>query len=237
MARLKEFSDVFGQFAWGRLSYQSLAGEPKAIDRNLVIYGRPCLTHELGIFGCYLDLSLEKRYRGTRIGPNPLSGRPRIPLPKPACWSAPTSYYRHSAAWQRLMLKDAMETARHCRLLAGYDCLGANDLHWHRTGYGCGVLNEFDEMKPGRSVEDILSYNGESVLLVSRQRQRNLQAGDAFQQELSLSWFGQSALREATVRWGAPLGRRNCAGRGTGIGCRDRAGDGGLHRVDRGTLA
>lgn len=200
LAKLKEFSDVFGPYALGMTSYFSLRGFPDILDRNLSVYGRPCMTHELGIAGCYLDLSLENRYKDTRIGTD-LFRAARESLAKAGLGDRAMTYYRNSAAWQRLILKDVMETARHCRFLAGYDCLGANDTHWCRMGYGCGVLNEFDEMKPGRSVDDILSYNGESVLLVSKQRERNLQAGAAFQRELSLSWFGDGTLRAAELRW------------------------------------
>jgi len=99
------------------------------------------------------------------------------------------------------MLKDAMETARRCQLVAGYDCLGAIDGHWHRTGYGCGVLNEFGELKPGGAVDDILSWNGESVLLVSDQRVRNLNAGARFQRDLFLSWFGAAPLSGGELTW------------------------------------
>ena len=200
LAKLKEFSDVFGQYTWGWVSYTSLRGEPEKIDRCLAVYERPCLTHELGICGCYLDLSLEERYRNLRIGPGLYAGA-RQELQRAGLLDRAPMYYRNSAAWQRLMLKDSMETTRHCRLFAGYDCLGGNDIHWHRTGYGCGVLNEFDEPKAGRTVDDILTYNGESVLLVNQQRERNLVAGQLLGREISLSWFGEGTLRGATLHW------------------------------------
>lgn len=200
LAKLKEFSDVFTPYALGMTSYFSLTGVPSGLDSNHGIYERPCMTHELGIAGCYLDLSLEDRYKDTRIGTG-LFRAARESLANAGLADRAATYYRNSAAWQRLILKDAMETVRHCRLLAGYDCLGANDSHWIRMGYGCGVLNEFDEMKPGRSVEDILSYNGESVLLVNKQRERNLQAGSMFERELSLSWFGEGTLHAAELHW------------------------------------
>ena len=197
---LKQFSDVFGQFSWGWLSYTSLAGQAPEIDKRLAVYERPCLSHELGICGCFLDLKLEERYRPTRIGPALFSGA-REALARAGLLDRAELYHRHSAAWQRLMLKDAMETARRCQLLAGYDCLGGTDGHWHRTGYGCGVLNEFGELKPGRTVEDILSYNGESVLLVSDQRARNLESGTRFQRDLFLSWFGAAPLLGGELAW------------------------------------
>jgi beta-galactosidase len=200
LARLQQFSDVFGQFARGQLSYESVSGQAEQLDCELAIYDKPCLEHELGRSGCFLDLSLERRYAGTRIGPS-LYAAARQALDRAGLLARADLYYRNSAAWQRLMFKDAMETARHCRLLAGYDCLGANDSHWHRTGYECGLMNEFDELKPGGSPADLLSYNGESVLLVSRQKERNLKGGDAFERGLSLSWFGEGALRDAVIQW------------------------------------
>lgn len=200
LAKLKEFSDVFGQYTWAWLSYTSLKGEPAQIDECLAIYERPCLAHELGICGSYLDLSLEARYRGTRIGPHLYAGA-REALRQAGLLERAGVYFRNSAAWQRLMLKDAMETARACRLTAGYDLLGANDNHWHRTGYGCGLFNEFDELKPGRSMEDAIAFNGQSVLLVSGLRERNLVWGARFERELTVSWFETRPLRDATLHW------------------------------------
>ena len=200
LANLKEFSDVFGQYSWGWLSYTSLLGESDKIDRRLALYERPCLSHELGIRECYLDLNLEERYRHLRIGPG-LYRAAREELRKAGLLERAHVYYRNSAAWQRLILKDAMETARRCRLLGGYDCLGANDNHWLNSGFGSGILNEFDELKHGRSVADVLCYNGESVLLVSEQRVRNLVAGQPLRRSVSVSWFGEGALRGALLHW------------------------------------
>lgn len=199
LARLKEFSDVFGAYALGRLSYTSLQGEPRKLEEDLAIYERPCLSHELCITSSYLDLSLEERYRSLRIGPDLFSGA-REQLRRAGLLERAPVYLRNSAAWQQLILKDAMETTRHVPRLSGYDLLGANDAHWHRSGYDCGLLNEFDELKPGRTAEGIRSYNGESVLLISDQRERNLIAGQPLRRSVSLSWFGEGKLRNATLR-------------------------------------
>jgi hypothetical protein len=64
--------------------------------------------------------------------------------------------------------KQTLENARSCSNLAGYDLLGAIDYHWHRYGYPCGIMNEFYELKPGETVENVLSYNGLSVLLLDK---------------------------------------------------------------------
>jgi beta-galactosidase len=200
LARLKEFSDVLGQYTWGWLSYDSLLGESEKIDQRLTEYERPCLVHELGICGCYLDLNLEQRYQKLRIGPD-LYVAARRELQNAGLLHRADVYYRNSAAWQRLMFKDAVETARRCRLLAGYAFWGINDYHWVLCGFGCGLLNEFDEMKPGRSVADVLGYNNESVLLIDRQRQRNLVAGKPLCRDVFLSWFGDGTLKDATLHW------------------------------------
>lgn len=200
LARLKEFSDVIGQFTWGWVSYSSLLGEPDKIDRRLACYERPCLVHELGITKSYLDLNLESRYEKLRIGPD-LYAAVRLGLAKAGLLDRAGVYFRNSAAWQRLILKDAMETARLSRCIAGYDLLGVNDSHWHRTGYACGLLNEFDEFKPGCSVDEILAFNNESVLLVGKKRERTLAAGEPLRRDISLSWFGHGTLRGAALRW------------------------------------
>jgi len=213
LARLKEFSDVIGQFTWGWVSYSSLLGEPDKIDQLLAYYERPCLTHELGICKGYLNLDLESRYRNLRIGPG-MYAAVRQGLSKAGLLDRAGVYYRNSAAWQRLIIKDAMETARRCRLIAGYDFLGANDYHWIYSGYACGLLNEFDELKAGRTVDDILTYNNESVLLVSEKRQRNLVAGQPFRRDIFVSWFGRGTLRDATLRWSLTAADSNVLAKG-----------------------
>jgi beta-galactosidase len=200
LARLKEFSDVLGQHAWGWLSYDNLDGVPEKIDQQMAIYERPCLTHELGIAGCYINLKLEERYRKLRAG-HDLYAAAQEQIAKAGLLDRADTYYRNAAALQRLILKDAMETARACQLTAGYDCIGAADLQWPYCGYECGLMNEFDELKPGRTAEDIRCFNGESVLTISERLDRRLVAGRPLQRKVLLSWFGDGTLRNAPVRW------------------------------------
>ncbi len=198
--RLRAFSDVFGQYTLGQLSYTTLQGNHERIDRQLAIYRRPCLTHELGIIGCYLNLDLLSRYQGTRIGPD-LFSKVRDALSAKGLLDRAPTYFRNSAAWQRLLRKDVCEMCRHCRLITGYDMLGANDSHWHRTGYPCGITDEFDQLKPGETPDDVVAHNGRSVLLISRQRERALIAADRFQRDLSVSWFDPTPLKQGRLSW------------------------------------
>ncbi len=200
LAALKAFSDVFGQYAWGTLSYRTLAGDPARLTERLAAYERPCLSHELGIIGCYLNLDLAGRYEGTRIGTGIFDNVRRI-LRQRGLLERSAVHYRNSCAWQRLLMKDVIETARMVPQIAGYDLLGGTDPHWHRHGYGCGMLNEFGELKPGDSFDRIACFNAASVVLLRHHRRRVLASGEAFSSPVLVSWFGKEPTRDADVSW------------------------------------
>ncbi|NMA95364.1 MAG: hypothetical protein GX974_04920 [Clostridiales bacterium] len=197
---IKEFSDVLGQYTWGLLSYESTKGDFREIDRRLSIYERPCLSHENGIHGNYLNLDLEKRYEGTRIGTR-LFSKAREYLQKEGVIHKAPLYYKNSCQWMRIIRKHNLETARKCRLISGYDFLGAIDHHWHRCGYPGGIMNEFFELKPGESVDDVLKYNGENVLLLDNKNRVNFYFGDKVDFPIEISFYGREPIDEATLYW------------------------------------
>jgi len=200
LREIKRFSDVFGQYSWGHLSYKTVFGNWRVVYRLLKAYERPCLSHEMGIHGNYLNLDLEPRYAGTRIGTD-LFASVRRNLAAAGLVEKAAVYYRNSCAWMRILRKHNLETARRCRRLAGYDFLGAWDHHWHRSGYPCGIMNEFFELKPGESAAEVLRYNGESVLLLDHGNHRNYTAGDRFQADVLVSYYGINPLKQGTLTW------------------------------------
>lgn len=200
LARLKEFSDCFGQYAWGHLSYDCSHGNLALLHERLADYEKPLLSHEMGIIGNYLNLDLEHRYEGTRIGCDMFESL-RHNLEKAGLLHRAAQYYRNSCAWARVVRKHNIETARRCRYVNGYDYLGGIDCHWHRFGYPCGVLNEFYELKPDESAADILAYNGESVLLCDHEGSRNITGGQPLSCPISACLYGQSALTEGRMTW------------------------------------
>src|SRR5690606_10329154 len=121
--RLHGCADVFGQFSWGLLSYSSLRGDWRELERRFAVYRHPILSHEVGISGCYLNLELEKRYTD-RIPPTLYSGVRRL-LAEAGRLRMARRYYEASAKWQNLIRKHMFETLRHCPSIAGYDHLGA----------------------------------------------------------------------------------------------------------------
>ncbi len=197
---LQEFCDVFNPYAWGDLSYSTIRNDARWIDYRTKLYEKPVLSHEVGIIGAYLDLSLAPRYQNTRIGTR-LFDAAREQLRQAGLLDRAETYYRNSAAWQRILRKDALEKARFCKTIAGYDYLGAIDTHWHRTGYETGILNEFGECKHGDSVEQILTHNNESILMISESMQRNVYYNEVFSRSIRVSWFNPQPLQEGTLRW------------------------------------
>ncbi|MBT7304508.1 MAG: hypothetical protein HN849_33555 [Victivallales bacterium] len=200
LARLKEFSDCFGQYAWGQLSYACTRADVSQLDGRTAPYERPLLSHENGIIGNYLDLALAWRYEGTRIGTGMFDSL-RQNMAELGLLDRAAVYYKNSCAWHRLARKHNMETARRCSHVKGYDYLGGIDCHWHRVGYPCGVLNEFYELKPGDTEAGILRYNGESALLLGWDGSRNVGADTTLSLPVLGSIYGCPALDSATLNW------------------------------------
>jgi hypothetical protein len=199
LARVTKCSDIFSR-ADGILSYGPLHGDWRELAPCHAIYQHPILSHEIGILGCYLDLSLENRYTGGRIPPD-LFRDTRERLAEAGRLHMAEKYHRNSACWQSLIRKYMFEKARKCDTLAGFDNLGGWDSHWHRSGYACGTLNEFFELKYGDTVEALLQCNGESVLLLDLGKQRNFYPGESFRALLQVSLFGGRPLQDGTLTW------------------------------------
>lgn len=213
LAFLKRFSDVFGHYSWGDLSYNSSEVDRARLDARQAVYERPLLSHEVGIVGNYLDLSLAPRYRHSRIGSG-LFDATRDNLERAGLLDRAPLYYRASCHWARETRKHAIESARLCRHLNGYDFLGAIDCHWHRTGYDTGLLNEFHECKPGDSEAAIRDANGEDVLLLDHDLNRNYAAGDTLRARVWLALFSDDVpAAEASWCLREPRGRVWARGR------------------------
>ena len=200
--RLKEvesFSDVLGAYAHSQLSYDSIYGDYRNVEKQLTAYTRPCLSHEIGIIGTYLDIALEKRYEKLRIGSD-MFRITRESLEEKGLLDRAADYYIYSCKMHRLVRKHTIETARKTSL-AGYDFLGPNDSHWARSGYPCGMMNEFFELKPGETEADILRYNNDCVVLLDIGNERNFKCGEKFDREAMISNFGQSDIKNASLSW------------------------------------
>jgi beta-galactosidase len=199
LKRLKSYSDVFAPHG-SIFSYHSLNTDDSVMENRLSIYEKPCLMHEIGINDSYLNLDLEHRYVGTRIGTDLFSAT-RAYLKEMGVLHKAPLYYQNSCRWMHQIVKYSIENARRCEYVTGYDLLGAIDCHWHRSGYAVGLLNEFYELKAGISAEAVQRYNGRSMLLAEVGTKRNLKAGQILSLRMLASLYGSNSMDQGRLSW------------------------------------
>lgn len=163
-------------------------------------YEKPYTSHEVGIRDSYINLDLEKRYEGTRIGAELYRGAREYLIEEGLIDNA-ALYYKNSCLWSAAIRKVFIEKLRLCKNVSGYDYLGAIDCHWHRTGYSPGILNEFHEYKPGENRKDILRYNGESIIMLDMTVERNVYCGEEISYNAFASIYGEQKAENACFTW------------------------------------
>ena len=190
LAALSEFCDIYNSYSLGLTSYNSVTGDREILDRRNSIYKKPLLSHEICIHGTYCDLSVAKRYEGTRIGRTEMFSSVEAHLSSVGLIDRAELYYKNSVEWQKLLRKHCFETVRSCESFAGYDFLGDIDTHWHTFGYCVGLMNEFYEIKPGESARNVLKYNSDRVLLADI-KNRVFKSGDEAEIGIMISNYGE----------------------------------------------
>lgn len=198
LAALGEFCDLYNSYSLGLTSYTSSQGDHVTLDDRNSIYKKPLLTHEICINGTYIDLSLKDRYEGSRIGDTEFMSSVEKHLKEKGLLDKANLYYRNSVLWQKMLRKHCFETVRRCDTFAGYDFLGDIDTHWHTFGYCVGMMNEFYELKPGETVQNVLRYNSAAVLLADLPECVNYEAGAKAEIPLLVSNYGKS-IDKATL--------------------------------------
>jgi hypothetical protein len=198
-ARVTRFSDLFAIRA-NDFSYSNFTGRDwRAVEPEYTRHRLPLLAHESGILGTYINLALEER----------LAGKPQRDLYSAArehitaagrLDMAPV-YYENSARWHGQARKFVTENLRKCGVFDGYDLLGGWDSHWHNAGYGCGLFNEFFELKPGDTLERVLQYNGESVVLLDNAKRHVFRAGERAEFPVMASLYGGADLADGLLAW------------------------------------
>lgn len=189
LARISPDCDLYNSYSLGLTSYDSSFGTQSVLDQRNAVYGKPLLSHEICIQGTYIDLSLEKRYEGTRIGKTQFMSSVKTHLAQQGLLDKADTYYHNSVKWQSLLRKHCFETVRRCESFAGYDFLGDIDTHWHTFGYCVGMMNEFYELKNGETTENVLRYNSPTVLLTDLPRV-NLYTGETVEIPVWISHYG-----------------------------------------------
>ncbi len=197
--RVTRYSDLFAARS-NDFSYSNFTGRDwREVEPEYLRYHRPILAHETGIIGTYINLALGQRYTGSM--PGDLYAAAREYIESAGRLEKAAIYHENSARWHGQARKFITENLRKCDVFDGYDLLGAWDCHWHNSGYGCGLLNEFFELKPGDTMERVLQYNGESVLLLDNAKQHVFRTGTNFDTPIMASLYGGLQLKQAKLSW------------------------------------
>ncbi len=199
LEKLSEFSDMYNSYAHGHFSYLSLTSDVEKIDSYASLYKKPRVSHEICIDGTFTDLSLMDRYKNSPVGKTEMfSSLEKHLLDKKVLHKAPL-YFKNSSQWQRRIRKYCFEQLRRCNDMSGYDFLGPIDTHWHTFGYDCGMMNEFYELKPGETYENVLRYNSETVVLTDLERKRNFKSGSLLEFGIFTSHYGKKKIENADL--------------------------------------
>lgn len=162
---------------------------------------KPVVSHEVGQYCTYPDLSEIGRYTGVLKARNFEVFRER--LREAGLLELAADFTANSGALAAACYKLEIEAARRSRNLAGYQLLDLQDF----TGQGTatvGILNAFMEPKGIVSKEDWNAFNGETAVLAGVSR-FVLCAGEELSVKLYVSHYGEHPLRDAVlaVRMGA----------------------------------
>ncbi|MBQ8879889.1 MAG: hypothetical protein IJY69_03495 [Clostridia bacterium] len=196
--KLSRFCDIYNSYSLGLTSYDSSLGDHETLDKRNAIYKKPILSHEICIHGTYIDLSLMDRYEGSRIGDTRFMSSVKDHLRDVGLLDRANLYYRNSVRWQMMLRKHCFELMRRTDTFAGYDFLGDIDTHWHTFGYCVGMMNEFYELKAGESVQNVVRYNSDTVLLCDLPLHRSFTSGDRVNLPVLLSSYGEK-IESATL--------------------------------------
>lgn len=156
---------------------------------------KPVVTHEVGQYVTYPDLSEIGRYTGVLKARNFEVFRER--LREAGLLELAADFTANSGALAAACYKLEIEAARRSRSLAGYQLLDLQDF----TGQGTatvGILNAFMEPKGIVSREDWNAFNGETAVLAGVSR-FVVRAGDELAVKLYVSHYGEAPLRDAAL--------------------------------------
>lgn len=201
LAELAEFSDVYGSYNWGYFSYifTEFPGAA-AVDARCALYGKPLLSHEIGIMGGYLDFDNAGRYENCVVPPD-LYVEARRNLTKHGLFDRAAEFFQLNSAFNNELRKVLFENIRSCRNISGFDFLGACDAHWHRCGYPCGMTDEFGRCRPGVTPENSRLFNAPAVLLADLPLCRAWQEKTEFACKISLSHFDKQPWTADRCQW------------------------------------
>ena len=201
LERYTQACDVFGHYSGGAFGYSYFSTPWREMDERFRIYDKPISIHEVFMGTSYLDPDNAAKYTG-RVPPY-LYARLEDDLARAGLLERWRAYHANSSRLQGICKKYCLEKVRKCQEAVAFEFLGMTDMHFCEH-YTTGILDEFKQLKPGDTIEGILRYNAESVLLLDFEGgsiNRSYWAGAPFDADLMVSLYGDGPIDEGTLRW------------------------------------
>jgi len=201
LARYTQACDVFGHYSGGAFGYSYFSTPWQEMDERFRIYDKPISIHEVFMGMSYLDPDNAAKYTG-RVPPY-LYARLEDDLREAGLFERWGTYHANASRRQGICKKYCLEKVRKSHEAAAFEYLGMTDMHFCEH-YTTGLLDEFGELKPGDTIEGILRYNGDSVLLLDFEGgsiNRSHYAGAPFEADAMVALYGDVPIEAGTLRW------------------------------------
>ncbi|MBN1345432.1 MAG: hypothetical protein JXQ73_22250 [Phycisphaerae bacterium] len=201
LAQYTKACDIFGHYSGGAFGYDYFSGPWRQMEKRFRVYSKPLSMHELFMGMSYLNPDNAAKYTG-RVPPY-LYTKLKDDLTRAGLIDRWRTYYECGGKLHAICKKYCTEKTRKCNELAGFEFLGMQDMHFTEH-YTVGILDEFGRLKPGDTIEGILRYNAESVLLIDFEQDsinRSFRTGSPFEFDLMASLYGDHPLRDGKLTW------------------------------------
>jgi len=208
LARYTKACDLFGHYSGGAFGYSYFSTPWQEMEKRFRIYDKPLSMHELFMGASYLNPDNVGKYTG-RVPPY-LYTTLREDLTEAGLLDRWPTYHLSSSKLHAICKKYCVEKTRKCDGLAGFEFLGMQDMHF-TPHYTTGILDEFGQLKPGDTVEGILRYNNESVLLLDfagGSINRSYCTGAPFEAQIMVSLYADAPIRNGRLSWALKDGDR-----------------------------
>lgn len=197
--------DLFGHYSGQAFGYDYFNTPWQEMEQRFKIYEKPLIMHELFMGSSYLNPDNIAKYTGKYMRPYQYFELEKN-LKQAGLEDRWHTYWLNSCYLQHICKKYCVEKLRKCNDQAGFEYLGLIDENtmWY---YCSGILDEFLELKPGDSFENIRRYMDESVLLIDFSDitkgsiNRSYWSGDQFFADIMVSLFGAKPIEKGKLTW------------------------------------
>ena len=200
LAEITKHTDIFGHFRMGGPFSYGWIGPWSSVDSDTEIFQRPLIAHEPPCFSpSVAPYPADGKFNSLRYGSRDtarLIAEPLFGETEFRKWADPPLTHMVGGYKYDLTMKYVIEKIRKCGNMTGYQHLVG--------GYGW-MFDQFLAWRPGNTLEKVLKYNGENILLLDWDNElclkRSYWEGDTFNGTMMASIYGERPLKNGILTW------------------------------------